>query len=362
MPNPTPNITAFGPTTFCAGGSVTLTATSAASYLWSTGATTQSIVVSTSGNYSVTVTNAQRLQRDLGADAVTVNAESDCDDHRVRSDDLLRRRQRHADGIERRVVSLVDRRDDASIIASTTGNYSVTVTTAAGCSATSQPLAVTVNAFPDATITAPSSVCASTYGDNARVASVFNGSYAWTISGGTITGGAGTYQIAFKPSGSDPVTLGVTVTNASGCAASSTRVVDVHSVPKPAMTPSGATSFCNSGLLSAPAGYTAYSWKRDGGQITGASAQTFVAMQSGTYSVIVWDATNCWVESDPVRSPSPRRRSPASARRTASAPARPTAPSRPAAPRRISGQSRTARSSTARARRSSTTPQAHPAT
>jgi hypothetical protein len=126
------------------------------------------------------------------------------------------------------------------------------------------------------------------------------GSYVWTITGGTITSGAGTYQIAFKPSGSDPVTLGVTVTNASGCAASSTRVVDVHSVPKPAITPSGAASFCNSGLLTAPAGYTAYSWKRDGSQISGASAQTFLATQSGSYSVIVFDAANCWVESDPV--------------------------------------------------------------
>lgn len=57
--SPPATINASGPTTFCQGGSVTLTANSGTSYLWSNGAVTQSIVVNTLGtnNYSVTVTN-----------------------------------------------------------------------------------------------------------------------------------------------------------------------------------------------------------------------------------------------------------------------------------------------------------------
>lgn len=51
----TPFVTANSTTTFCFGGSVVLTATNGNSFLWSTGATTQSITVSTSGSYSVTV-------------------------------------------------------------------------------------------------------------------------------------------------------------------------------------------------------------------------------------------------------------------------------------------------------------------
>jgi hypothetical protein len=51
-------ITASGPTTFCAGGSVTLTASAGGSYLWSNGATTQSITVSQTGSYWVRVANA----------------------------------------------------------------------------------------------------------------------------------------------------------------------------------------------------------------------------------------------------------------------------------------------------------------
>ncbi|WP_417265551.1 FG-GAP-like repeat-containing protein [Brumimicrobium sp.] len=50
----TPVITAGGPLTFCGSGSVTLTSSYAAEYLWSNGETTQSITVSAAGNYSVT--------------------------------------------------------------------------------------------------------------------------------------------------------------------------------------------------------------------------------------------------------------------------------------------------------------------
>ncbi len=49
-------ITSGGPTIFCQGGNVTLTATPGLSYIWSTGQTTQSITAAASGNYVVTVT------------------------------------------------------------------------------------------------------------------------------------------------------------------------------------------------------------------------------------------------------------------------------------------------------------------
>ena len=50
-------ITASGPTSFCQGDSVRLTADSANAFLWSNGKTSQSIYVSSAGNYSVTVLN-----------------------------------------------------------------------------------------------------------------------------------------------------------------------------------------------------------------------------------------------------------------------------------------------------------------
>ena len=51
-------ITANGSTALCSGDSVTLTANNASSYLWSNGATSKSITVKTTGNYSVAVSDA----------------------------------------------------------------------------------------------------------------------------------------------------------------------------------------------------------------------------------------------------------------------------------------------------------------
>ena len=60
------SITPDGPTEFCSGGSVNLNAGIHDSYLWSTGDTTQSITVASSGNYSVSVSDngglAQKMQ------------------------------------------------------------------------------------------------------------------------------------------------------------------------------------------------------------------------------------------------------------------------------------------------------------
>jgi hypothetical protein len=54
-PDETPTVSASGALEFCQGGSVTLTSSQASSYLWSNGATTQSISVNQSGTYSLTI-------------------------------------------------------------------------------------------------------------------------------------------------------------------------------------------------------------------------------------------------------------------------------------------------------------------
>lgn len=52
-----PIITSSGSSNLCSGSSMTLTATAGTSFLWNTGATTQSITVTQPGSYSCTVTN-----------------------------------------------------------------------------------------------------------------------------------------------------------------------------------------------------------------------------------------------------------------------------------------------------------------
>lgn len=73
VPLPSPSITASGPTTFCIGGSVTLTSSSSGQYQWSTSVndTLPSITVNTSGTYSVTVTDTNGCSA-TGSQAVSV--------------------------------------------------------------------------------------------------------------------------------------------------------------------------------------------------------------------------------------------------------------------------------------------------
>lgn len=68
----TPIITSLSSATFCPGDSVTLTSSPALSYLWSNGATTQSITVSSSGNYTVSTTDVNGCNVSSFATVVTV--------------------------------------------------------------------------------------------------------------------------------------------------------------------------------------------------------------------------------------------------------------------------------------------------
>lgn len=68
-----PSVNASGPTTFCAGNSVTLSSSPAAAYAWSNGATSNTINVTTSGSFYVTITDGNGCQATSASTTVTVN-------------------------------------------------------------------------------------------------------------------------------------------------------------------------------------------------------------------------------------------------------------------------------------------------
>ncbi|MEI8113829.1 MAG: hypothetical protein WCI54_09365, partial [Bacteroidia bacterium] len=70
---PLASISVVGSTTFCQGESVTLTSSAGSGYLWSNGETTASIIISTSGSYSVRVTGENGCQATSASTAITVN-------------------------------------------------------------------------------------------------------------------------------------------------------------------------------------------------------------------------------------------------------------------------------------------------
>jgi hypothetical protein len=69
----TPTISANGATSFCTGGSVVLSSSSTSGNTWSNNATTQEITVTTSGSYSVTVTDVNGCSATSNATSVNVS-------------------------------------------------------------------------------------------------------------------------------------------------------------------------------------------------------------------------------------------------------------------------------------------------
>ena len=178
---------------------------------------------------------------------------------------------------------------------------SLTVTSAGSCSS-STSIDVPINPVPVATITAPSAVCASTTGHAASVPSAGAGAtYAWGITNGTITGGAGTAAITFDADATGPVQLTVTVTTAAGCSANGSVNITVNPVPVATITAPSAVCASTTGhaasVPSAGAGAT-YTWGITNGTITGGTgtaAITFDAAATGPVqlTVTVTTAAGC---------------------------------------------------------------------
>ncbi|HET7433613.1 MAG TPA: hypothetical protein VFN10_02750, partial [Thermoanaerobaculia bacterium] len=300
-PLPTATLTAAGATTFCQGGSVTLNASGGGTYLWNTGATTSSIVVTQSGTYGVTVTNANGCSATPAPITVTVNPLPAAPAITANGPTTF-----CAGGS---VVLTASSGYSAyrwntgattqSITVSSSGNYTVTGTGANGCTATSTATSVTALAQPViGSWGNTGNVCWSNTGYVAQVQQVAGWTYAWTLTGATITSGQGTYRITFNPDATATnIHVSVVATDANGCT-SAPRVWDIAVTnPDATITASGPTSFCQGGTvtLTAAAGYT-YLWS------TGATTRSITVANSGTYTVRVSSTTNtgCSKLSDPV--------------------------------------------------------------
>ena len=276
-PAPTVSVTASGPTTFCNGGSVTLTSTVGNSYLWSSGATTQSISVTTSGNYSVTLTDANGCTAVSSVTSVTVNPAPQatitasgpttfCTGGNVVLTATAGTSYLWSTGAT-----------SQSIIATTSGSYVVVVTYSAGCSSTSTATTITVNTTTPASITAsgPTTIC---QGGNVTLVSSSGNSFLWST-------GATTSFISVTMNGN----YSVTVTDAGGCTSTSpVTTVTVNPTPSTAITASGPTTICQGQTVMLTAAVAAgYLWNN------GATTQSIVVSTSGNYNVTLTSAQGC---------------------------------------------------------------------
>ncbi len=285
-----PTVTVNGTTTFCTGLTRTLTAPAGmASYLWSNGATTQSIIVNTSGSYTVTVKNARGCSRTSNPVVITVTpgpiasvAVSGATSFCTGGSTLLTGSSTTA-GVSYQWLNNgvnVSGATTAYYNATTSGNYAVKVTKN-GCVGTSAATAITTNPNPTATITGTLTVCNGT-ATTLTAPSGTGLSYQWLQGGSAIPNAtANTYSAASGGS----YTVEVTNTT-TGCFATSAAANVV------ATNLSLVTTASNSGIICGltPVTLTAtniagatYEWYRNGQIQAGAVATTYSASTGGSY-------------------------------------------------------------------------------
>ena len=132
-------------------------------------------------------------------------------------------------------------------------------------------LTINVYSAPVPTITGPATVCQGSTG-NVYMTQYGYSNYTWTVSGGTITAGQGTYAATVTWNTSGAHTISVNYANFNGCSAQNPTVynVTVNAIPTPTIT--GLTNMCvNSGvyLYTTQTGFTNYTWTvSTGGTIT----------------------------------------------------------------------------------------------
>ena len=284
---PSLTVTSTSSTSICQGESVTLQAGGGfSSYAWSNGATNQNLIATTAGSYSVTGTTSDGCTATSVAQTVTVNAVPTATITNAGSNVLCSGGSATLSapsGMSSYLWS--DGSTMQSITASTAGNYTVTVTNAAGCSATSAATTIATSNIATPAVTASGSTTLCT--GSSVILSVPTGyaSYTWS-------NGATTNSIAANTSGS----YTVTVTNSDGCsAAASATSVTVNTSPTASITSTGTGAICAGGseTLSGPTGMTSHQWYFGGNAISGATSASLTATTAGTYSLSVVDGNGC---------------------------------------------------------------------
>ena len=338
-----------GDNNFCEGESVTLDAGAGfTNYQWGApgNETTQTITVSSPGTYSVTVTNADG---NTGEDAIVitqnptpmVSITGDADFCAGQSATLTA-----GGGFANYLWDDPTGSTTPSITVNQTGTYSVTVTSAEGCTNTAS-FTTTQNPNPMVQISGSSTFCAGsstmldagqfaaynwstnemtqtitvntagnytvtvtdnngctglaslTVTEDSELAVNITGNDSFCEGGNTVLnagGGAGFTYLwnTTPPQVTQTITVNtagdyaVTVTDPMG-GCTGTDMISIAVNPNPTPTISGNTSFCigNSTVLDAGAGFSNYNWSN------GSVNQTITANASGTFSVTVTDGNGC---------------------------------------------------------------------
>ena len=304
---PTANVTASGPLTLCSlGGSVTLTADQGSSYLWSNGATTQSITVNAAaaGTYSVVVTTAGGCTATSNPITVavktmpstvkikTVGLTSVCDPNTVLFTVDPNASSLYGFDFQWNLNGTpITGATDTTYTASGAGGGSVTLTVSGStCTKTSAAKTYTIKPLPVATFTAggPTTICA---GQSVTLTAPTITGYTYTWLNNGVSAGSGASKV-FKVAGVYSV-----VATLGGCKDTSNNTVSVVVNPLPvagitALTPATFCAGDSCTMQATPAGATTYAWINGTTTVT-TSTNTYATMVAGTFKMMVTDGNGC---------------------------------------------------------------------
>ncbi len=271
-----PTIFTSGSIVFCQSGNVTLTASPATSYLWSTGAITPSITVSTGGNYFVTsqtgtcgsAISASLLVVVNSLPAVPIVTSSSSTAICQGGSVILSAPNGYTYLWSNSAIA-------QSIPVTTTSALSVIVTDANGCSKSSGMTSVIVNSLPVIAFVTngPTTFC---QGGSVTVSAIDSNPNSSAMSWLWITTGATAPSVNLTATG----VYQVTITNTNGCSATNSISVVATPLPNVTIISSGTPSICLGDSLDLiVSGGTSFSWT------SGQTTQTITVGSGGTYYV-----------------------------------------------------------------------------
>ena len=299
---PAATITAGGPTTFCLGGNVTLTANSGTGYTYQwqkdgtaiAGATNMTYSATLGGAYTVVITQmacngtsgATVVTLDSASVAAVGGATTVCAGQTATLTDVT------TGGVWHSADSTIASVNTAGVVTGVAaGSVLISYTKTNGCGSATQTASVTVNAAPVvAAVSGAGSMCAGTTSSftdatGAGTWTTGNGSVATVDASGNVSAaGAGTTNVIY------------TVTNGAGCTTASTASLTVLAQPAASITASGSLLFCTGGsvTLNANTGTgLSYQWLSGGTAIAGATTASYTASTTGNYAVVVTNTSNC---------------------------------------------------------------------
>ncbi len=271
--NALPQPTISGPNSFCTGNSATLDAgTGYTAYEWGDGSIIQTLIITSSGTFLVTITDANGCTGSASFSASeipsltpVITGDLDfCDG----SSTILDAgngftNYTWSNGAMGQMISVTDE-----------NNYGVTVMDADGCSG-SAAVTTSINPNPNVMIGGSTTYCIG--GFTTLDAGAGYTSYLWSDNSPTQT-------IVI----SSPGNYSVDVIDVNGCGGSAAVDVEESTSLSPVIT--GINAFCENGstILSAGAGFATYLWN-DGSMVS-----TLVVDATGIYSVSVSDGQGCF--------------------------------------------------------------------